>query len=109
MRDPMMSNATRMNLWLAVSVLIALVPLGCSTHNDFLQQPRDLFYKNQLPQAEKEFSSLQKKRREADVVELDLAMIDLVQGKPKEAEKRLQTIRDRFDQLEQQTIASGVM
>lgn len=105
----MMSNATRMNLWLAVGGIIALMPLGCSTHNDFLQQPRDLFYKNQLPQAEKEFTSLQKKRREADVVELDLAMIDLVQGKPKEAEKRLRIIRDRFDQLEQQTIASGVM
>lgn len=82
---------------------------GCSTHADFLRQPRDHFYSNHLAQAEKEFTTLQKKRREGDVAELDLAMIELVQGKPKAAEERLRKVRDRFDELEKNTAAAGVM
>lgn len=90
-------------LWLCVLLC------GCSTHADFLQQPRDLFYRNELGEAEKKFTTLQRKKREADVAELDLAMIELVQGRPKEAEKRLKVLRDRFDELEKQTLAAGTL
>lgn len=90
-------------------LLCLAVLCGCSTHADFLQQPRELFYNNHLTQAEKQFTSLQRKRREADVAELDLAMIELVQGRPKNAESRLKVVRDRFDELEKQTLAAGAI
>jgi len=76
---------------------------GCSTHSHRLAQPRQLFYSNQLDQAHEQFDKLSEKKRRSDssVVELDLAMIELVSGQPRACEQRLRDIRDRWDHLEQ--------
>lgn len=76
---------------------------GCSTHAHRLQQPRQLFYSNQLDQAHEQFDKLAEKKRRSDnsVVELDLAMVELISGQPRAAEIRLRDVRDRWDHLEQ--------
>ncbi|MCC6509131.1 MAG: hypothetical protein IT423_08495, partial [Pirellulaceae bacterium] len=85
--------------WLAC---LLLVMVGCSTHAQRLQQPRQLFYDNQLDAAHARLAKLSEKGgRDATVVELDLAMADLVRGDPASAEKRLREVRDKWDHLEQ--------
>ena len=87
-------------LW-ASSLLFAVA--GCSTHAQRLQQPRQLFYDNQLESAHEKLAKLAEKKRSRDatVVNLDLAMTELLQGDPASAERRLREVRDRWDHLEQ--------
>ena len=84
-------------------ILGVIASCGCSTHAHRLQQPRQLFYSNQLDQAHVQFDKLAEKKRRSDssVVELDLAMVELVSGQPRAAEQRLRDVRDRWDHLEQ--------
>ena len=78
---------------------------GCASHANRLAEPRSLFYDNQLVTASEKFEKLAKShKRDRDVVALDLAMIDLVDGRAKQAETRLREVRDRFDHLEQKSI-----
>ena len=44
-------------------------------------------------------------RHDRDVVNLDLAVVDLLSGQAKQAESKLRDVRDRFDHLEQDSIA----
>lgn len=82
--------------------LCSLLLAGCSTHAQLLQQPRQLFYDNQLASAHAKFAQLtEKKRGDATVLELDLAMVDLLRGEPKLCEQRLRSVRDTWDHLEQ--------
>lgn len=91
----------------AVVSLLAFGP-GCATHLDRLQPVRDLYFANQLETATAEIEKLQKKhRREADVLALDQAMIDLAAGHPELAEQRLRKTRDQFDKLSEKSIAEG--
>ncbi len=86
-----------------VVILGVIASCGCSTHAHRLQQPRQLFYTNQLDEAHAQFDKLSEKKRRSDssVVQLDLAMIELVSGQPRACEQRLRDIRDRWDHLEQ--------
>ncbi len=83
--------------------VIMLSNFGCSTHSQRLQQPRQLFYTNQLDQAHEKLDKLTEKkfRHDSTVVELDLAMVELLSGQPAAAEQRLRDVRDRWDHLEQ--------
>jgi uncharacterized protein len=83
----------------ATCLLLALA--GCSTHAQRLQQPRQLFYDNQIGSAHAQLEKLEKHRRDATVVALDLAMTDLVLGDAASAERRLREVRDRWEHLEQ--------
>lgn len=88
--------------------VVSLLLTGCSTHAQLLQQPRQLFYDNQLESAHAKLDKLaDKKRGDATVLELDLAMIDLIRGEPARCEQRLRSVRDKWDHLEQASAAEA--
>lgn len=83
---------------------------GCSTHADRLRQVRFTYYAGDVTGAGAEVDRLREKYpKEADVLQLDRAMIDLVAGRPSDAERRLREVRDRFDHLEQKDIREGAL
>ncbi len=97
-----------------VLTLIALLALtaavGCSSYADRLRDVRTEFHSGNLVAAEKFVDKeLPKKRRakEADVLKLERAMIELSSGEPATAERTLREVRDRFDFLEQKDMAEG--
>jgi len=80
-------------------VLIALA--GCATHFDRVQPIRMAFFDGNLSAADEHLEKLLKKRKgERDVLLLDKSIIELASGRPKEAERLLRQVRDRFDDLE---------
>jgi len=79
---------------------------GCASHADRVATAQAAFFKGDLVTARTEVDLLLKKpKRDADALLLDQAMIELVAGKPKDAERILRTVRDRFDHLEQKSAA----
>jgi tetratricopeptide (TPR) repeat protein len=82
-----------------------LFSVGCSTHAKRIAQPRNLFYNGQIVACRESLEKLSKaNRHDRDVVNLDLAVVDLLCGEAKKAEGRLKEVRDRFDHLEQDSI-----
>lgn len=93
---------------LCLSVLAVVT--GCTSYADRLRGVRTEFHSGNLVAAEKFIATeLPKKRRakEADVLKLERAMIELSSGKPAVAERTLREVRDRFDFLEQKDLAEG--
>jgi uncharacterized protein len=89
-----------------VSLASLLYAVGCSTHAKRISQPRTLFYDGQLQACRESLEKLAKSHRhDRDVVNLDLAVVDLLSGQAKQAETRLKEVRDRFDHLEQDSLA----
>jgi hypothetical protein len=110
--DPSSTSPTqhRAAVLLAIGSLLAgLVSVsqsGCSTHSKRIAQPRSLFYDGHLQACRESLEKLSKaNRHDRDVVNLDLAVVDLLSGQAKQAERRLKDVRDRFDHLEQDSIA----
>ncbi|MFN9983998.1 MAG: hypothetical protein ACK52S_00470, partial [Pirellula sp.] len=67
---------------------------GCSTHAKRLALPRTLFYEGQLQSCREHLDKLQKgNRHDRDVANLDLAVVDLLEGQTQQAEKRLKEVR----------------
>ncbi len=95
--------------WLNFIAVFSLMVAGCSTHAKRLMEPRSLFHQNQMEQCRTRLEKLTEHRQDRDVAALDLAMVDLVSGRPKEAEQRLQEVRDRFDYLEQDSLAEKTL
>ena len=90
---------------LAVCLLV-LLSSGCSTHAKRIAQPRNLFYDGHLQACREGLEKLSKSnRQDRDVVNLDLAVVDLLSGNAKQAEIKLREVRDRFDHLEQDSLA----
>lgn len=82
-----------------------LVMAGCATHADRLQPIRSEYYLGHLDRAEEILDKeLPKHKREADVLKLDKALIELSAGRPRSAEKLLREVRDQFDYLEQTNV-----
>lgn len=83
---------------------------GCSTYADRLRDVRTEFHSGNLVAAEtfvdKELP-MKRRAKEADVLKLERAMIELSSGKPAAAERTLRDVRDRFDLLEQKDFAEG--
>lgn len=101
-RQLVAQQSARCARWLAICLVLAT--LGCSTHAQRLQQPRQLFYDNDIDSAHEQLEKLAERSwhgRDQTVIELDLAMADLVRGDPAAAEARLRQVRDRWDHLEQ--------
>lgn len=98
------SSQPRSGNRLLLSCLAALLTFGaapgCATHAKRLATPRTLFYEGRLEECKTNLIKLEAKRHDRDVVNLDLAMVELVGGAPKAAEERLKIARDRFDELE---------
>ena len=99
-------------LWRAIVIVpcCLLTLAACSTHSQRLIVPRQSFYTNDLPQAQTQLAKLASKGGgDAQVVELDLAIVDLLQGNPAGAEKRLREVRDQFDHLEQKSLTEATL
>lgn len=81
---------------------------GCSTHAHRLAHPRQSFYANDLETAHQQFLQLNESpQNDETVVELDLAMVELLSGNPAAAEQRLRRVRDTWDRLEQASLAEA--
>lgn len=79
---------------------------GCATHVDHLHQIRSDFYRGNLVSATERIDKrLKRPRYDADVLKLERAMIQLAEGQPGQAEQALREVRDRFDHLEQNSLA----
>lgn len=97
------TNHLQVQHWLVMACCTLATCCGCSTHSHRLQKPRQLFYSNQLLEAHEKLDKLaeRKFRNDQTVVELDLAMVELLSGNPAACEQRLRDVRDRWDHLEQ--------
>ncbi len=92
-------------------VLLALVCLsGCATYADRARTVRSSFYANSLVAAVTDIDKgLERGKGDDDVLKLEKSMVLLAAGKPAESEKILREVRDRFDHLEQKSLAEGAL
>ena len=84
--------------------LLALVPLialaGCQSRN--AQAIRSNYFRGDLAAAESASAErLKKPKGDANVVRLDQAVLQLLNGRPAEAEQNFRLVRDEFDHLQQ--------
>jgi uncharacterized protein len=87
-------------------VLVGLC--GCATHHDRIAPVREAFFAGDLARAKEQLHAKKDLRlRNEDVKQLDEAMIELASGRPREAEQILRQVRDRFDHLQQASLAEG--
>jgi len=95
----------------SICLCICLVAgIGCSTHAKRVSLSRSLFYEGQLEASRDRLEKLHKSHRhDRDVTNLDLAVIDLLEGRSQESKTRLKEVRDRFDQLEQESIGEKTL
>jgi len=97
----------RFELLLSLGFLI-----GCATHADRLHDVRTLFHNGDLVGAGEAIDKQLNKRgsgKEADVLKLERSMVELCSGRPEQAEQTLREVRDRFDYLEQQSLAESAL
>ena len=93
-----------------VCLLGLLIASGCSTYADRLRGVRTEFHSGNLNAADQFVKKELPKRgraKEADVLKLERAMVELSSGRPADAERTLREVRDRFDFLEQKDLAEG--
>ena len=89
-------------------VLIAGFPAGCATHSDYLTEIRTAYYAGQLDRARAAIDrQIERGGPDVDVLKLERATVELTSGKPKQAEQTLREVRDRFDYLEQKSLAES--
>lgn len=89
------------------ALLLTVVLSGCASHYDRVWLVREEFHAGRLDVAREAVDKqlkLKRRKGEADVFLLDKAMIELTSGRPKEAEKLLRGVRDRFDDFEQKDV-----
>jgi len=90
--------------------IVSFFFLGIAIGGATLAEPRNLFYSGQMEQCRERLTKLSKSHRgDRDVVLLDLAMVDLVDGDAKSAEQRLKEVRDRFEYLEQESLTEKTL
>lgn len=110
---PLSSNAQRLtpSMIRTVTILgITLFAAGCATHADRLGPIRAEYHLGHVDAAGHLIDEqLPKHKRDADVLKLDKAMIELTSGRPHEAEKLLREVRDRFDHLEQTDVGEQAL
>jgi hypothetical protein len=84
-----------------VLFLVIGTATGCATHVQRMRDARAAFHGGDLVAAEKALERQRAAGGDADVLDLDTAMVALAAGRPAEAERLLRRVRDRFDHLEQ--------
>ena len=90
-------------------IFVVAAVSGCQTHAVRLRDAREAFHAGDLVRAAQLLDDETYRERERDCVLLDEAIVELVAGRPAEAEQQLRYVRDRFDHLQQQNLAeSGV-
>ena len=83
---------------------------GCSTYAKRLQAPHSSFYANDLEACTRQLEKIHSSHRsDRDCLDLDLSIVNLAQGHSDVAEKKLRGVRDRFDFLEQKSLAESTV
>ncbi|MDA1164449.1 MAG: hypothetical protein O3B13_15255, partial [Planctomycetota bacterium] len=99
-----------LNLMLLVSLAGVLTVSGCATHAQRMESVRSAFYSGRIEQAEsiveREISSRQSN---VDALKLNRAILQLADGRPRDAERTLREVRDRFDHLEQKDVSESIL
>lgn len=86
------------------------VLVGCATHADTLRQVRQQFYTGDLATAAATLEKrVERGGKDAEVLQLEQAMLLLAQGRPQDAEQRMRQVRDRFDELEQKSVVEATV
>lgn len=81
---------------------------GCSTHAQRVRTAREHFYAGQLEPANRALREhIEKRPDDADATSLDLAMVQLLNGQPAEAEITLRRVRDNLDHFEQTSLVES--
>ncbi|MEC8474529.1 MAG: hypothetical protein VXZ38_07765, partial [Planctomycetota bacterium] len=94
-RDRFNQRSDVIKLWMIIGILI--LP-GCSTPFKRLHSASDLFAIGKIDAARTALEKVSRSHsRYSDPASLDLAIIDLADGKAAEAERRLRSLRDQFD------------
>ena len=93
-----------LGLWLCT-----LSTCGCATYADRLAEVRQEFIIGELAKANQAVEKGMKRRPDRDVLKLDHAIIQLAEGKPKDAEQTLREVRDRFDHLQQKAVGEKAL
>ena len=92
--------------WTLLLASVALPATGCATHLTRLEPVRAAWFRGDLAETDRLLGeSIGKHPGDADVLELDAAMVALADGRPDEARRKLVAVRDRFDHLEQESPA----
>ncbi len=93
-----------------VTLVCFVATFGCSTYSDRLKEVRAGYFNGDLVFARRAIDEgLKKPGNDRDVLLLERAMLELAEGKPREAERTLRTVRDRFDELEEASLAEGAL
>jgi hypothetical protein len=87
---------------LVALLLLSIATAGCSTYSDRLAEIRTGYFNGDLVFARRALDEAFEKGKhgEGDVLKLERAMIELAEGRPKDAEHTLREVRDRFDELD---------
>ncbi len=95
--------------WLCLAGIVAVCGLtGCSTYAQRVQIARHDFYAGRLASAADALEQqIEKHPGDADAISLDLAMIQLFDGRPAEAETTLRRVRDNLDHFDQKDMVES--
>jgi tetratricopeptide (TPR) repeat protein len=97
---------TRLVAFGLIGIALLCSAIGCSTHAQRVRTAREDFYAGQLAPAHLALEQhIASHPDDADATSLDLAMVQLLNGQPEEAERTLRRVRDALDHFEQKDIA----
>ena len=99
-------------LFTACCLLLLFFSTGCATsYVDRAQATRKLYYAGNLESSRKEIDQQLKKgrKKEADLLKLESAMLDLSNGNMAGARKSLREVRDSFDYFEQKSVGENAL
>lgn len=89
-------------------LVLPLLLTGCASHADRLREVCNHFYAGELDAAVTTLDNdIKKHSREAECFKLDRAIIELVSGRPQEAERLLREVRDSLDHNQQASLAES--
>ncbi|MDR1485983.1 MAG: hypothetical protein LBT09_14340 [Planctomycetaceae bacterium] len=93
----------------AALVVIFFVVTGCHSFGERHFQIRDEFVHGQVDKAKTDVNRAIKlsSRKDADLLKLNSAIIELCSGRPKSAELLLREVRDNFDRIERERAANA--
>lgn len=102
-----LSSATHSQLLCAAGlVLLCFNTFGCSNHSQRVRTAREHFRAGHLADANRSLQEyLETHPDDAEATSLDLAVVQLLDGRPAEAEATLRQVRDKLDYLEQADVA----
>ncbi|MFK7820195.1 MAG: hypothetical protein AB8G99_15850, partial [Planctomycetaceae bacterium] len=91
-----------------IAACMAVALTGCRARQT--GSLRDQYFRGNLAAAESaSIKLLEKPKGDANVVRLDQAVLQLLDGRPAEAEQNLRLVRDQFDHLQQKSLAEDVV